>query len=81
MLDKQGYMHAHAHAPGYPHARTHRQISNTYCISTTRMTSERASVLRYTYFACLVQTDAMYFCIVLCAALNATSMKLFNDER
>ena len=36
MLDKQGYMHAHAQALGHPHARshTHRQICNTYFFST-----------------------------------------------
>ena len=44
MLDKQGYMHA----------RTHRQICNTYCFSTATITRERASLLRYTYIACLV---------------------------
>jgi hypothetical protein len=36
------------------HARTHRPISNTYCFSTATMIRERASMLRYTYIACLV---------------------------
>ena len=46
----------HAHAPVYPHARTHRPISNIYCFSTTTVMRERASMLRYTYIACLVRT-------------------------
>jgi hypothetical protein len=50
MLYKQGYMHAHAHA----RARAHTQICNIYCFSTTTMIRERASMLRYTYIACLV---------------------------
>jgi hypothetical protein len=39
------YAHAHAHAPGYSHARTHAQacahrpICNTYCVSTATMVS------------------------------------------
>ena len=48
------YPHAHAHAPGYPHARTHRPISNTYCFSTAILIRERASVLRNTHIACVV---------------------------
>ena len=53
MLDKQGYMHAgaHAHAPGNMHELAHArtQICNTYCFSTATMIRERASMLRYTY--------------------------------
>jgi hypothetical protein len=60
MLDKQGYTHAahaHAYASGHSHvrmyvctqARTHRQICNTYCFSTTVTIRERAAVLLYTY--------------------------------
>ena len=55
------HAHAHAHEPGYPHARTHAQA----CIHTHQYViliafpwqqwfRERASVLRNTYIACLV---------------------------
>ena len=43
---------SHIHAR--THARTHRPISNTCCFSTVAMIRERASVLRYTYIAPLV---------------------------
>jgi hypothetical protein len=42
LLDKQHYTH------------TRRKISNNYCFSTATMVRQRASVLRYTYIACLV---------------------------
>jgi hypothetical protein len=46
------------HTPTRPgtnmHGRTHRSISNNYCISTARMFPERASMFRYSYIACLV---------------------------
>jgi hypothetical protein len=48
------YAHADAHVPGYPHARTHRPICNTYCFSTSTVIRERASMLPHTYVACLV---------------------------
>ena len=50
------HAHEHAHAPGYPHARTHtqRQIYNAYYLSTEITIRERSSMLRYTYTACLV---------------------------
>ena len=51
MLDKQGYMRVHAHTLG------HTQINNIYCFSTATMIRERASVLRYTYIACIVTPD------------------------
>jgi hypothetical protein len=60
MLDKKGYMHARTctrlrgRAQARRRARTHAQICNMYCFSTAKMTRERASVLRYTYIACLV---------------------------
>ena len=43
-------------ASGYSHACTHRHrpVSNTCCFSTATMIRERASVLRYTYIACVV---------------------------
>ena len=44
--------HTHLHA--HEHARTHTQICNTYCFSTAKIIRVRASVLRYTYIACLV---------------------------
>ena len=49
------YAHAHARAPGYRHARTHRPVSNTYCFSTATIIRERASFIRYAYVACLVE--------------------------
>ena len=67
-------MHAqdpHAETPTRIHARllnraltharthTHRRISNSSRFSKTTMISERASILRYAYIACLV-----IFCIV-----------------
>ena len=54
------YSHAHAHAPGYPQARTdahsctHRPVSNTYCFPTATVIRERTSVLRYTHIIPLV---------------------------
>ena len=51
------YAHAHAHAPGYPHARmhAHRPISNTYCFFTATMIRERVSMFRSRYAVCLVK--------------------------
>jgi hypothetical protein len=50
--------HAHTHVPGHTHTRarvyTHKQVRNTYCLSSATMFRERASVLRYTYIACLL---------------------------
>jgi hypothetical protein len=60
-------LHTHAHAPEYPHARahththTHRPISNTCCFSTATMIRKSASLLRYTYIACLVSHTFNYF--------------------
>jgi hypothetical protein len=45
---------AHAHAPEYPHARTHRPVNNTYYFSSAAMIRNGASVLRYTCIACIV---------------------------
>ena len=62
MLDKQGYTRTrpHAGAPTRMQAggRTHKQICNTYCISTATTIRERASVLLYTYIACLFSESA-----------------------
>ena len=44
----------HMHARSHAQACAHRPICNTYCFRTATMISERASVLRYTYIACLV---------------------------
>ena len=58
MLEKQGYMQARACArsrarvPARTHA--HKPVSNKYCFSTAAMIRERASMLRYTYIAGLV---------------------------
>jgi hypothetical protein len=49
------HAHAQAHARR-TYARTHArtQICNIYCLSTATIIRERATVLRCTYFACLV---------------------------
>ena len=56
MLEKQGYMLVRARTG--PRARvptrTHRQISNSYCFFTATVFRKRASMLRYTYTACIV---------------------------
>jgi hypothetical protein len=55
------YAHAHAHVPWYPmHACTRKHAhTDQYVILTTfpqqQRFRERASVLRYTYIACLVE--------------------------
>ena len=57
---KRTYANAHAHAPGYPHERTHAQacthrpIDNTYCFPHQQWFRERAWMLRYTHIPCLV---------------------------
>ena len=52
------YAHPHAHMPRYPlHARTLRPICNTV-FPQQQWFYECASVLRYTYVACLAQYDA-----------------------
>jgi hypothetical protein len=62
--------HAHRHAPGHPravarararththtHKHTHTQICNTYCFSMARIIRQFASMLRYTYIACLIKS-------------------------
>ena len=57
-------MHAHAHALGYTHARTYTQActhTDEYVIVVAfpqqQWFGERASLLRYTYIACLFSTD------------------------
>jgi hypothetical protein len=45
--------HTHKRACTHTHTHTHIQICNTYCFSTAKIIRERASVLRYTYIACL----------------------------
>ena len=64
MLDKEGYTYTRTHThvlalePGTPHARlhTHRQICNTCSFFSPKKIRERASMLRYTNLACLVQS-------------------------
>ena len=55
MLDKQGYMHAHA--PGHARARTHTHTQGKkmsfIALPRLKWLRERASLLRYTYIACL----------------------------
>ena len=48
--------HTHARAYTHTHAHTHtqRQTCNSDCFSTATTIRERASVLRYTYIACVV---------------------------
>jgi hypothetical protein len=56
------YTHAHAHAPGYPYARTHVQaythspICNTYCFSTATMVSWTRLIVTLHAHCCLVLT-------------------------
>ena len=50
MLDKQGYMHVGA----WTRPRAHNPVTNAYCFSMAAMIRERASMLHYTYIACLV---------------------------
>ena len=48
------------------HAHTHTQICNTSCFSAATMIRERASLLRYTCIACVVnstKSDVRYFVI------------------
>ena len=54
MLEKQGYMHTPTRLGAHTHARKHRPKYNTYCFSLQQWFCERASMLRYTYIACLV---------------------------
>jgi hypothetical protein len=53
------YAHAHAYAPGYPHARTHTLISNIYCFSAATVIHECASVLCYTYIYSEIRTKPL----------------------
>jgi hypothetical protein len=68
MLDKYRYMH-HADALAFEHARTHREMCNTYCFSTATMIRKIASccVVRM-WPACLY-----YECVwrvMKCSTLN-----------
>ena len=53
---KRKHAHANAHSRGHKHARarTHTHTRNIYCFSTATVIREPASILRYTYIACLV---------------------------
>ena len=63
VLDYQGYMHVctrirprtRISTSTHSRAHTHRPICNSYCFFTATMISDRASVLRYTYIACIVK--------------------------
>jgi hypothetical protein len=48
----------HIQSRKHAHACTHRSISNTYCFSTATMIRETASMLRFTYIACLVNINS-----------------------
>jgi hypothetical protein len=54
MLDKQGYTHSNAHAPGHTRAHIH---TDKYVIIIVfplqQLLRERASMLRFTCIACL----------------------------
>jgi hypothetical protein len=50
------HAYAHVHVPWHPHTHTRRQTCYSDCFSTATMIRERASVLRYTYIACLVSS-------------------------
>jgi hypothetical protein len=61
MLDKQGYMHTRActrprsQAPAYTHAHSHTDKCVIFiAFPLQQWFRERASILRYTYIACLV---------------------------
>ena len=68
MQDKQDYMHTRAcirlltranarmRARARTHTHTHAQMCNIYCFSTATMIRDFASVLRYTYIVCLVES-------------------------
>jgi hypothetical protein len=51
------YAHAHPHAPGYANARTHKHVTLTAFYTAAMI---RASVLRYTYTACLINLSSVY---------------------
>jgi hypothetical protein len=54
-ISKATCTYAHAHAPECTHARSHTLIFNIYCFPTATMIRERALMLLYTYFVCLVE--------------------------
>jgi hypothetical protein len=74
-------LHAHAHTVGYPHARTHecartyKRISNTYCFSKATIIRECASVLRYTYIACLF-TNSLFSAVSFGAGSSFFNVRL-----
>ena len=73
MLHKQWYMHARA----WTRASIRTQICNTYCFSMATMIRERASMLRYTYIACLVLTVNKFseiMCNCICRCFSQTDI-------
>jgi hypothetical protein len=78
------HAHAYAHVPEHPHASTHararthtntrRQTCITYCFFTEKMIRQRASVLRYTFIACLFLLLA-----TILLALASTVKPLITD--
>jgi hypothetical protein len=61
MLDKQGYMHAHTYVPGHPHAHTRARTHTDIFIAFPwqQLLHKCASVLCYTYIACLVKPNTL----------------------
>jgi hypothetical protein len=53
-LHARTLMHTPTHPGTHMHAHTSRPTRNSYCSSTATMIRVRASILRYTYIACLV---------------------------
>ena len=88
MLDKPGYPYARtctrtsARAPTHAGTRAHIHICNTYWFFTAIMIRERASVLRYTYVACLVKCTAVLcmFCAFEEASLRRQSTNRSEDK-
>jgi hypothetical protein len=72
--------HTHTNTHAGTCAHTHRQICNTYCFSTATMIRESASVLRYTYIACLVKHSKyvrMCVCVRVCVYIYTHTTKLY----
>ena len=67
------YSHLHTHTAGYQYARTHRSVRNTYCFFTGTVICERASVVHYTYIACLG------FCVLFCFVLFHSKKYVVRD--
>ena len=67
MLDKQGYMHAHACTRPHILAQARKPTQTHKCI--VQWLRERATTLRYAYIACLVKTVSSNMDITACLFL------------